>query len=354
MAVDEEKLAKAREIFGSKVTFVVKIAIVTGLFAVLLVSFALGRYAIYPVELVQGIWRHFTDPAVIATSDALSNIDTVIFNLRLPRVLIVMLAGAALSMAGASYQGMFKNPLVSPDLLGASAGAALGACLAMLLNLPNLMIQLFAFGGGILAVALVVTISKWVRVDAILGLVLSGILVGSLFGSGTSIIKLLADADDKLPAITFWLMGSFASVDNRDLYLCLIPIVIGFVMLISQSWKLNVLSFGDEEARSMGVNTRRTRLIVIFASTLLAASTVAIAGVIGWIGLVIPHFARAIVGPNYKVLLPTCMAVGAAFLLIVDDLARLMGPVEIPIGLLTSIIGLPFFFVILRRNKSGW
>jgi iron complex transport system permease protein len=281
-------------------------------------------------------------------------LDTALFNIRFPRIAVVVLAGMALSAAGASYQGMFKNPLVSPDLLGASAGASFGACLAMLLNLNNTYIQLFAFAGGLLAVVLVMMINKAVRGDAILGLILGGILIGTLFTSGTSIIKLVADADDKLPAITFWLMGSFAGVTKHDVLPILIPMVAGFLLILTQGWNLNAMSFGEDEAKTLGVNTRRTRVLVIAGATLLTASSIAVAGIIGWIGLVVPHLTRALVGPNYRVLLPTTMLTGAAFLLIVDNFARLLYSVEIPIGLLTSILGVPFFVVIYRKNLRGW
>ena len=278
----------------------------------------------------------------------------MLFRIRFPRILVVMLVGAALSVAGASYQGMFRNPLTSPDLLGASAGASLGACLALLLNMPGEMVQLFAFCGGMAAVGLAVAFNRVVDYDPTLGLVLAGILVSTLFQSGTSLIKFMADANDKLPTITFWLMGSFAAIDVQDLLLALAPMALGFAILIFQSWKLNVLSFGDEEARAMGVNTRRTRLLVIFAATLITSVSVSVAGIVGWIGLVIPHLARAIVGPNYKVLLPTAMFIGATYLLLVDDIARLLAAVEIPIGILTAILGVPFFVIIFRHNMKGW
>ena len=298
-------------------------------------------------------WDHmdFFNPAYVASDESL---DAALFHIRLPRIVVVLLVGGALSMAGASYQGMFKNPLVSPDLLGASAGASGGACLAMLLNLPNALIQLFAFAGGMVAVGCVVGLNRAIRGDAMLGLILGGILVGTLFQSGTSIIKLVADSDDKLPQITFWLMGSFAGVTLKDLLIVFLPILIGFALLMSQRWKLNVLSFGEEEARSLGINTSRTRLVVIFAATLLASCSVAVAGIIGWIGLVVPHLARAIVGPNYRLLLPTTLAVGAVFLLVVDDFARMIYSTEIPIGLLTSVLGVPFFIFIYSKNMRGW
>jgi iron complex transport system permease protein len=314
-----------------------------------LVSFLLGRYFASPAGVADEVARLFRGDAA-----ADPKLATALFNIRFPRLIIVVLVGMALSVAGASYQGMFKNPLVSPDLLGASAGAAFGACLAMLLNLSGEFIQIFAFISGLAAVGLVLLLNKVVRGDALLGLILGGILIGTLFSSGTSIIKLVADADDKLPAITFWLMGSFAGAVNDDVLPVFIPMVIGFVLVLTQSWNLNAMSFGEDEARTLGVSTQRTRTMVILGATLLTASSIAVAGVIGWIGLVVPHLTRSLVGPNYRTLLPTTMLTGAIFLLVVDNFARLLYSVEIPIGLLTSIIGVPFFVVIYRKNLRGW
>lgn len=351
-SVDEHDPAireAAEHTFRSKVTFRVKLLIALAVVAAFFLSFMMGKYAMTPMEVVQTFWAHFFDPSAIDPK-----MDRVLFRIRLPRVLVVMLVGAALAVAGASYQGMFKNPLTSPDLLGASAGASLGACLALLWNMSGEYVQLFAFFGGMLAVGMAVWLNRLVDYDPTLGLVLAGILVSTLFQSGMSMVKFLADADDKLPTITFWLMGSFASVDFDDLLRCLPLMLIGFAILLSQAWKLNVLSFGDEEARAMGVRTRRTRLLVIFASTLITSASVAVAGIVGWIGLVIPHLARSIVGPNYKVLLPTSMFVGAVYLLLVDDIARLAMTVEVPIGILTAILGVPFFVVIFKHNMKGW
>lgn len=342
--------ASVRAAFGRKLSKKAQILLVLFMVGMFTVSFSVGRYPVSPVELVQNLWWHFFDPGSITSAQ----VQTVIFNIRLPRVLVSMLVGGALSVAGASYQGMFKNPLVSPDILGASAGASLGACLALLLSMSNTMVQLFAFVGGMLAVTLAVGANRVVKYDPILGLVLGGILVSTLFQAGTSLIKFLADANDKLPTITFWLMGSFSSVDQRDLLTILLPMVLGFGLLASQSWRLNVLSFGEEEARSMGVDTRLTRLIVIFASTLIVSTSVAVAGVIGWIGLVIPHLGRALVGPDYRVLLPVSALLGSSYLLLVDDIARLASSVEVPIGILTAVLGVPFFIVIFRHNMRGW
>ncbi len=350
---------EAERVFGRKVPLMVKVIIVVVLVAVFLISFAVGTYALNPLEVIEGTFRHFFDPASIEAATAagdntLLGIDKTLFGIRFPRIIVCMLVGAALSVAGASYQGMFKNPLTSPDLLGAAAGASLGACIALLLDLAGGYVQLFAFVGGMLAVLFTVSLNGLVKYDALLGLVLGGIMVSTLFESGTSMVKLLADSDDKLPEITYWLMGSFASVQDNDLIVCIIPMLVGFVIILSQGWRLNVMSFGDEEARSLGISTRSTRYIVIFAATLLTSTSVAVSGIIGWIGLVIPHLARAIVGPNYRVLLPVSMIIGAAYLLVIDDICRVVFTPELPIGILTAVVGVPFFLFIFRRNMKGW
>ena len=356
---DIEKLAsaanpEAEAAFVTRVPLWVKLVLAAALVAVFVISFAVGGYPLNPYELGLGLYNHFFDPSAIRSSDYNLQVDKVLFSIRLPRIAVCLMAGGALAMAGASYQGMFKNPLVSPDLLGSAAGASLGACIAILLDLDGLYIQLFAFIGGIVAVGLTVSLTGLIKYDALLGLVLGGILVSSLFQAGTSAIKLIADSNDKLPEITYWLMGSFNDVLARDFWMALMPMVCGFVVLGLQSWKLNVLSFGDEEARAMGINTKRVRLVVIVAATLLTSTSVAVAGIIGWVGLVIPHLARALVGPNYRKLLPASLAIGAIFLLIVDDVCRCCFTPEMPIGILTSVIGIPFFLFIFKRNMRGW
>jgi len=361
---EKSEASASAELLDRKVEPWIKIAIGIALLGIVLVSFALGRYPISPVELISTLGglannaladfaAHFG--VAIPHVEVNQQMATALMNIRLPRILVVMLVGAALAVAGASYQGMFKNPLVSPDILGASAGASFGACLALLFDMSNSMVQLFAFIGAMVAVGGAVWMNKMVnKYDALLGLVLGGMLVTTLFQSFTSLVKFMADANDKLPAITFWLMGSFSRINQADLAVIVAPMLAGFVVLMLERWKLNVLSFGEEEARSLGVNTGRVRLIVIFASTLIVACSVAVAGIVGWVGLVIPHLARSIVGPNYKVLLPTSMFIGAGYLLIVDDLCRLMASTEIPIGILTAIIGVPFFIFIFRHNIKGW
>lgn len=358
--MEKESLsARADDAFGvqaddalvDRIPLWVKIALPIVLIAIVVVSFALGRYAVTPGELVDGIVRHFQG-AIDSQADL--SLDKVIFNIRIPRILLVIMVGAALASAGASFQGMFRNPLVSPDLLGASAGAGFGACLGLLLGLHTIVVQLLAFAGGLAAVGIAVFLNRMVKYDKLLGLILGGILVSTLFQAGTSIVKLCADVNDKLPSITYWLMGSFSGANQTDLAVAVIPMLVGFAILIAQRWKLNVLSLGDEEARALGLNTKRVRFLVIVAATLLTSVSVAVSGVIGWVGLIIPHLARALVGANYRYLLPVSIVLGSSYLLIVDDVARCLLATEIPIGVLTAILGVPFFALIFHYNSKGW
>jgi iron complex transport system permease protein len=320
------------------------------LILIFFLSFILGRYPVAPGQLLAVlVARVFpVEPNWSAT------VETVIFQVRLPRILAAMLVGAALSTAGVAYQGMFKNPLVSPDILGASAGAGFGASLGIFFSFSMVGIQVMAFLGGLLAVALTYGISLRIRHDPMLALVLSGIMIGSLFSAAISCIKYIADPYDKLPAITFWLMGSLASITPRDVYMVLIPITFGGILLYLLRWRLNVLAMGEEEARVLGINTSLMKTIVILCCTLMTAASVSISGMIGWVGLVIPHLARMIVGPNYRVLLPASILLGGAYLLLVDDLARLLASMEIPLGILTALIGVPFFLYLLLNSKWGW
>lgn len=348
----------ANTVFDKRTSMRLKALIGVGFVVVVLASVSLGRYTIQlgysPLDTFRVIWLHFSNPSVILADKGLIGLHDSVFVDRIPRIILVLLVGAALSCAGASFQGMFKNPLVSPDLLGASSGASLGACLAMLFGMADIYVQLGAFLGGLLAVSITVWLRSLIRADAILSLVLAGMLVSSLFSSGMSFVKLVADTNNQLPSITYWLMGMFSMTQWKDVVLAIVPMAIGFSLMLSQSWKLNAMSFGDDEARSLGVNTRRARLIVILGATLVSSTSVAVAGIIGWVGLVIPHFVRAMVGPNYKALLPACLFVGSTYLLIIDDIARLAFAVEIPIGILTAVLGVPFFMVIFRRTSRGW
>lgn len=317
---------------------------------IFILSFAVGKYPVSPGELLKILIAQVV-PLEQTWSDT---VETVIFQIRLPRICAAILVGAALSTAGAAYQGMFKNPLVSPDILGASSGAGFGAALGIFLSLNMVGVQFMAFLGGLLAVGLTYAISIRIRHDSTLALVLAGIMIGSLFSAAISLIKYIADPYDTLPAITFWLMGSLASINQHDVYMALAPILLGGVLLNLLRWRLNVMAMGEEEARVLGINTTLMKTIVIVCCTFMTAAAVSISGMIGWVGLVIPHFARMIVGPNYQVLLPASILLGGAYLLFVDDLARLLATIEIPLGILTALIGVPFFLYLLLKNKSGW
>jgi len=317
------------------------------------VSFVIGSYPI-SIETVLAI---IVGKIMNLPQSWTKDMEIVVMKIRLPRITAAILVGAALSTSGAAYQGMFKNPMVSPGLLGVSAGASLGAALAILFSYNIVGIQIGAFIGGMLAVTITYLVSVWLgrNGDTMLVMILTGIIVGMLFSSFLSLIKYAADPYTKLPTITYWLMGSLASVNSNDVLIASIPIVIGLVLLMLVRWNLNVMSFGDEEAKALGVNTGRVRLLVIAAATMITASAVAISGMIGLVGLIVPHLARLLVGPDYKVLMPAAMMMGGLFLLFVDNLARTLYAVEIPLGILTSLIGAPFFlYLLVNTKKKGW
>ena len=309
-------------------------------------SFLIGRYPVSPLDVLMALLPIKTNlsPAVY----------TVVWDIRLPRIIAAMIVGAALSVSGASFQGTFQNPLVSPDILGVSAGAGFGAALAILLGSSPVMIQVMAFGFGLIAVSLTYFLSRNFRGNTILMMVLGGIAIGALFSAFTSCIKYLADPNSKLPEIVYWLMGSLASVNSSSIMMISVPILIGFTALLLIRWRLNVLSMGDDEARALGINIDRLRILVITCCTLLTAAAVSISGIIGWVGLVIPHVARMIVGPDHRKLLPASIALGAFFLLLVDDVCRTAVSIEIPLGILTAIIGAPFFVYLLNKGYGGW
>jgi iron complex transport system permease protein len=316
-----------------------------------IVAFAVGRFPVSVGDLLGVLWSSLTG----ADHGLDPTIETVVLKVRGPRVAGAILIGAALAAAGAAYQNMFRNPLVSPDILGVSAGAAVGAVLGIFLSLNVIMIQSLAFAFGLGAVGLVYVVSNAVRGhDPLLVLVLAGVVVGSLLGACVALMKYLADPYNQLPAITFWLLGSLASATPADVWSTLPLMLLGLIPMWLLRWRINLLSLEDEEARALGVETGRIRLVVIAAATLMTSAAVAISGVIGWIGLVIPHFARMLVGPDFSRLLPTSILLGAGFLLGVDTLARTVARIEIPLGVLTAFVGTPLFLWQLATARRGW
>jgi iron complex transport system permease protein len=316
----------------------------------IIISFRLGRYPI-PAKEVLGILLSKIYPIELFWTD---RVEMVLINIRLPRIILACLVGCCLSAAGAAYQGVFQNPMAAPDILGASAGAAFGAALAILNYGSRFMITVSAFFFSLLTVSLVYLISKRVKGKSILGLILSGIIVGSLFSAGTSFIKLVADPTDQLPAITYWLMGSLAGAKMGDIKFAIIPMIIGLVPLLLIRWRLNVLTMGDDEARTMGVNANQIRIIVIICATLTTAASVSVSGMIGWVGLVIPHLARKLVGNNYNHLMPASILFGSIFLLLVDNVSRNLLTTEIPLGILTAFVGAPFFIYLITREVDAF
>lgn len=317
-----------------------------------LASLTVGNYDMTVPEVVSALVNGISGAA--SSDDQGTMVLTII---RLPRILLALLVGAALAASGAAYQGMFKNPMVSPDILGVSSGASVGAAVALLLAFPSFLVHGVSFLCGLAAVGLVLAIAHVFGKgsNSLVVIILAGTVMSSTFQAFVSLVKYIADPDDTLPQITYWLMGSFARSGNESniLYMAAILLVAGGV-LVAMRWKINALSFGEEEAQTLGLNIKLTRIVVIVAATLLTSATVCLCGSIGWVGLIIPHMARLVVGPNYKVLLPVSMLGGACFMLLVDDVARVIVPGELPVGVLTSLIGAPLFIYMLLKGRKEW
>ena len=328
------------------------------LFVLFLGSLALGRFAVSLSEVIRilfyKLWTRIgldrIWPMRVTWTAFMEN---AVLNVRLPRIVMAVLVGCSLSAAGATFQGVFRNPMASPDILGASNGAAFGAALAILLGCSARYITVYAFIGSILTVALVFLIAQRAPGVRVVNLILAGIMIGSLFSAGTSYLKLVADPSNQLPAITYWLMGSLSGVRLEHVLPAAIPMTIGLVPLLLLRWRLNLLSLGDSEARALGVNTDLLRAVLILCATLVTAASISVSGVIGWVGLVVPHLCRKLIGSDNRGLLPCSMLLGGAFLLLVDDVSRNLLATEIPIGILTAVVGAPFFiFLLLRKEKT--
>lgn len=307
----------------------------------------LGRYPLSPVEIVHAIWSRFTGSYV---PDVNTNI---VWEIRMPRAILGSMVGASLAVSGAALQGLFRNPLVSSGMLGVSAGAGFGAALAIVLFHNTFMIYLFAFVFGILAVALSYMIGKIYDTAPVIMLVLGGVIVSSIFSALLSLIKYIADPYVELPSIVFWLMGSLSTSNYKSIAISSVPIVTRLAGLMFMRWRINVLSMGDREAKSLGLNINLERAIVIFCTTLATAGAVCVSGIIGWVGLVIPHIGRIIAGNDNRLLIPVSMSLGACFLVIIDNLGRIITGGEIPLSILTAIIGGPFFVYLLKKTKGG-
>ena len=331
-----------------KLQFIILIA---AFIAAALISVFLGRYSVSFTEFFRILWSKLPFGHVTQTwPDAAEN---VLFMIRLPRIACAILIGAALSLAGVCYQGMFRNPMVSPDILGASTGAGFGAAISILLGASYFVITTASFFFGLGAVLLAYVVSRFSKTNETLAMILGGMVISSLFSAGTSFVKLVADTQEQLPAITYWLLGSLASIKVENLMFILPPMAIGMIPLFLLSWRLNLLTVEEETSRSIGIHITALRAIVIFCATLLTAASVSVSGMIGWVGLVIPHFCRIIFGYDYRRLIPATALFGATFLLVVDDIARLATTAEISLGILTSFVGAPLFLYLLFTGGGG-
>ncbi len=317
---------------------------------VFLVSLTLGQYSLSMEDFFKVIWSKMPWTDIAATWDPLA--ENILFQIRFPRVVAAVLIGASLSVSGLCYQGMFRNPIVSPDILGASTGAGFGASLAIVMSAGYLTVCTTSFAFGLGAVLMAYMVSRFSKGDETLALILGGMVIASLFSAGSSFVKLVADTNEQLPAITYWLMGSLTSIEPDNIRFIILPMIIGIVPLILLRWRLNLLTVQEESAKSVGINLKRLRFIVIICATLLTAVSVSVSGMIGWVGLVIPHFCRMIFGYDYRRLVPASLLFGGVFLLAVDNVSRLTFTQEIPLGILTSVIGAPIFLYLLIK-KGG-
>lgn len=290
-----------------------------------------------------------------AGSETYVLLDNILLQIRLPRILLAILIGASLAVSGASFQAMFVNPLVSPGILGVLAGASFGAAVGMLISEEWFVVQILAFVFGFVAVAVAVLIGGMVTNSrSTIMLVLGGVISGSLFTALLSVVKYVADPYSTLPAIVYWLMGSLTMADLDGVLLVSIPMLLSIAGLVFMSRYFDLLSLGDEEARALGVNVPMVRMGAIVLATLASSLSVVMAGIIGWVGLIIPHIVRLAVGPSHRLLIPLSAIVGGIFLLLADSVSRLALSVEIPIGILTSLIGIPVFIIVLKNARAAW
>lgn len=320
----------------------------SALLALFLLSFVMGRYGVPLGQVV----RILLSGVLPLEQTWTGNMAIAVLNVRLPRILLACLVGCGLSAAGTGYQTVFQNPMAAPDILGASSGACFGAALAILTGQSAVMITVFAFLASLLSVALVYLVGNHTRGNRVVNLLLAGIMVGSLFSACTSYIKLVADPTNQLPQITYWLMGSLSGTRMGTVRFAAVCMAVGLVPLLLLRWRMNLLTLSPDEARAMGVHTDRLRLAVILSSTVLTAAAVSVSGMIGWVGLVIPHLSRRIVGSDCRRLMPMSCLFGAAFLLLVDNMARCLTATEIPIGILTAFVGAPFFIYLMVKGGN--
>lgn len=321
-------------------------------------SVGYGKLSVPPVTVARILWH---DLALSVHADALAGQEhwsagqrSAVSLIRAPRAFLAVIVGGALALAGATLQAVFRNPLVSPDVIGVSSGAAFGGVLSILIGAGSTVLVTGSFFSGLVAACIVLMIGRIRTMTPVLTIVLGGIVVAAFFNSLVSLVTYLADSYETLPSITFWLMGSFTSATWQKVLTAAVPVLIGTVVVTALRWRVNVLAMGDDDARALGVDPGRLRFILIIAVALLTSATVAVAGIVGWVGLVVPHLVRLIVGPDNRIVLPASFLAGSAYLLLVDTLARNIGQAEIPVGILTAMIGAPVFIgLLIQKARRG-
>ena len=334
-----------RKIFQNFI--IVMIVAILGLMLLIIVGSGVGRYHIPTLDVVKVVLSNVFDFSQTWEPQAYS----VVMSLRLPRIITAVLVGGALALSGAVYQGVFKNPLVAPDMLGVSTGACVGASVGILCNAGGVTVQIVAFAGGMIAVVLATSIPKIMKNHSMMMLVLSGIIVTGLLDSIMGLLKYVADPDTELAEITHWQLGSLTKATWNDVAYIGPPILLAGIILITIRWRINILSLGEGEARTLGMDIRRIRGIVVVCATILTASAVCISGTIGWIGLVIPHLCRMMIGPDNRKVIPFSIVMGAIFLLLIDTMARVITNAELPLSILTGFVGAPFYFYLLLKQR---
>ena len=317
-------------------------------FLAALICLGIGRYSMSVSQTVTTLFSKFTNAKVDNTAY------TVIFNVRLPRIILAAVVGAGLSCAGAAFQGLFSNPLATPDTLGVASGASFGAVLAMLIGGNMIGIQGMALIFGLISCLITFLIGRSSRRGSIVMIVLAGLVVSSVFEALVSLMKYVADPQDELPVITYWLMGSMSRANYKNLVMGIPFIVIGIIIIFALRWRLNILSFNEDEARSLGVNVKILRVAFILASSMITASCVSMCGQVGWVGLLVPHISRMMRGNNNCKVIPVSISLGAFFMIVMDTFARSATASEIPISILTAIIGAPVFIVLLKKTGGSW
>jgi iron complex transport system permease protein len=316
---------------------------------VFILSFFLGKYPI----AMNDFFRAVLNKMIPLKQTWSSQVETILFKIRFPRIIMAVVIGSGISVAGATYQALFQNQMISQDILGASQGAAFGAAIGLFFSLRYEQVISLSFTFGLLAVGAVLMINRWLRSHSVLTIVLIGMMIGSLFSSAVSFLKLVGDPTNTLPAITYWLMGSLSAIKMQDLHFAVPLILAGMVPIFLLRWRLNIISLGEEEALSLGVNSGQLRVLLIIAATLITAAAVSVSGLIGWVGLIIPHASRLLIGNDHRYSIPVTAILGGTFLLVVDDVSRLVSTSEIPIGILTSFIGAPVFLILIAKNSRS-